>query len=294
MGRQQFHLATPKEDDEIPHRIHGSFGLVVPDLDTLWERLQIARKDYDGANNYGFRDTLFDFYKEEGENGDTTVIHVRCPWGNVFRCFSVSDRGSSLLRSQVEKSPQKMTNLHSSQIGVHGADKMGVLSVGEPGIRFVEFVLPAGVRAEQVCDFYKQTILCPACVGTSASGVHCCLVSVGPGIHLVFVEALHAESPASKDAERDIFLSMKGIHICIYAHNFYGLYRRLQDRSLIWTNPRFTHLDKCDTWEDAKKSRTLRFKHIVDPDNKLLMELEHETRPLRHGQFMKVPYYVPK
>jgi hypothetical protein len=56
MGRQQFHLATPKEDDEIPHRIHGSFGLVVPDLDTLWERLQIARKDYDGANNYGFRD----------------------------------------------------------------------------------------------------------------------------------------------------------------------------------------------------------------------------------------------
>ena len=189
-----------------------------------------------------------------------------------------------------------MTNLHSSQIGAHGADKMGILSVGAPGIRFVEFVLPAGVRAEQVCDFYKHTIRCPASVGTSAaSGVDCCLVSVGPGIHLVFVESRsQSRSPASKDAERDIFHGMKGIHICIYAHDFYGLYRRLQDRSLIWTNPRFTRLDKCDTWEDAKKSRTLRFKRIVDPDNNLLMELEHETRPLRHGQFMKVPYYVPK
>lgn len=315
MGRQQFHLATPKEDDEIPHRIHGSVGLVVPDIDALWVRLDATREDYNATatdttattttKNDWFRGTLFDFYKEEGENENedttnaNTVIHVRCPWGNVFRCFSASDRGSSskLLRSQVktEPSPQKMTNLHSPQIGVHGADKMGILSVGAPGIRFVEFVLPAGVRAEQVCDFYKETIRCPASVGTSsASGVDCCLVSVGPGIHLVFVEATALSSESQSDAERDLFHSMKGIHICIYAHDFYGLYRRLQDRSLIWTNPRFTRLDTCDTWEDAKRSRTLRFKRIVDPENKILMELEHETRALRHGQFMKVPSYVPK
>jgi hypothetical protein len=292
LGRQQFHLATPKQDDEIPHRIHGSVGLVVPYLDALWERLLVARDDAITNDQHGFRDTLFDFYKEEGESGGTTVVHVRCPWGIVFRCYSASDRGSILLRSQVERTPQKMTNLHSPEIGVHGTDKMGVLKVGEPGIRYVEFVLPGGVRAKDVCGFYQQAVRCPASLETTTSGVDCCLISVGPGIHLVFVEALPSE--LSEDAERDAFHAMKGIHLCIYAHDFRALYQRLTDRSLIWTNPRFTRLDKCDTWEDAKKSRTLRFRHIVDEDNTVLMELEHETRPLRHGQFMKVPYYEPK
>jgi len=96
---------------------------------------------------------------------------------------------------------------------------------------------------------------------------------------------------------------MKGVHICIYVHDFKGLYNRLSDHSLIWTNPRFTRLDSCDTWKEAKNSRTLRFRYIIDindNDNdqsnkpKILMELEHETRPIRHGQFMKVPYYVSK
>ncbi len=287
IGRQQFHLATPKRDDEIPHRIHGSIGLVVPDLDTLWGRLEAARE------NSGFENTLFDFYKEE-DGTSTTVIHVRCPWGNVFRCYSAGDRGSSLVADyNIEESPQKMTNLHSPLIGMHGADKMGVLSVGGPGIRYVEFVLPQGVKAQDVCDFYVGTVCCSASVGKSTSGVECCLVSVGAGLHLVYVEA-PASSSLSKEQEDDLFHRMKGIHLCIYVHEFRSLYERLKDRSLVWTNPRFTHLDTCDTWEEAKKSRTLRFRHIADAENKVLMEMEHETRPLRHGQFLKVPYYVPK
>mmetsp|Transcript_36726 Transcript_36726/g.39859 ORF Transcript_36726/g.39859 Transcript_36726/m.39859 type:complete len:135 (-) Transcript_36726:1694-2098(-) len=57
---------------------------------------------------------------------------------------------------------------------------------------------------------------------------------------------------------------MKGVHICIYVHDFKGLYNRLSDHSLIWTNPRFTRLDSCDTWKEAKNSRTLRFRYIID------------------------------
>ena len=318
LGRQQFHLATPKRDDEIPHRIHGSIGLVVPDLDALWERLVAARtrtrdnNDSDNDNDRGLLEgTLFDFYKEEERGAETetttAIVHVRCPWGNVFRCYSASDRGncnyegssssSSSATTPIQESPQKMTNLHAPRIGVHGSDKMGVLSVGAPGIRFVEFVLPKGVKAKDVCEFYKDTIKCSATIGntktSSGSDLDCCLVSVGPGIHLVY-----AESPDSIDTtmedEAELFHRMKGVHVCIYAHDFYRLYHRLEDRSLVWTNPRFTRLDRCDTWEDAKRSRTLRFRHLVDSQNKVLMELEHETRPLRHGQFMKVPYYVPR
>ena len=42
-------------------------------------------------------------------------------------------------------------------------------------------------------------------------------------------------------------------------------------------------------------SRTLRFKDVVDlATGTKLLELEHETRPARHGQFLKVPHYEPK
>jgi len=186
--------------------------------------------------------------------------------------------------------------------------------VGEPGIRYVEFVLPVGSTASKVCEFYRRNLKTQASVAKSpTSGTNCCLVSVGPGIHLVYVEAPSSLSTTTAEniskVERELFSRMEGVHLCIYVHNFHGLYKRLGSQKLLWTNPRFTRLDKCDTWEDSRKSRTLRFKHVIDIDtndggdtnNKndeqpptVLMELEHETRALRHGQFMKVPYYVPK
>ena len=110
---------------------------------------------------------------------------------------------------------------------------------------------------------------------------------MGPGVHLVYVE--------STDLTDSDLQKMKGVHICVYAADFEGLYHRLKDRNLIWTNPRFTHLDSCDTWEEAVASRTLRFKDIIDLETgEKLIELEHETRPLRHGQYLKVPKYEPK
>ena len=49
------------------------------------------------------------------------------------------------------------------------------------------------------------------------------------------------------------------------------------------------------TYEEAAASRTLRFKDVVDMDTGTkLLELEHETRPLSHGQYLKVPTYVPR
>jgi len=418
LGRQQFHLAYPKKDreDEIPHRIHGSIGIAVPDINTLKERLIEAKKNKNshgdgngdgdkgtGNRNDSFCNTLFDFYEEkecydididtdtDTDTDDNTnsptyykVITVRCPWGNVFRCYSAYDRGrptvlsSSSLSSMslstspsslssILPSPQKMTNLHSLQIGMHGQDKMGVLCEGQPGIRFIELLCPYG-SSDKVFNFYRKVLQCSCyCTSVSSSSslssssnarspshcrnvrqnttTACCIVSAGPGIHLVFVEEDEEEEPKlesefnrselkpiSSSSESASALDtaayndnaatsaaavttdradngdvvtrmMKGVHICIYVHDFKGLYNRLSDHSLIWTNPRFTRLDSCDTWKEAKRSRTLRFRYIIDindNDNdqsnkpKILMELEHETRPIRHGQFMKVPYYVSK
>jgi hypothetical protein len=42
-------------------------------------------------------------------------------------------------------------------------------------------------------------------------------------------------------------------------------------------------------------SRTMRLKDIIDlSTGDMIMELEHETRPLRHCQYLKVPKYEPK
>jgi hypothetical protein len=61
---------------------------------------------------------------------------------------------------------------------------------------------------------------------------------------------------------------IKGVPICIYtAPHFRELYQQLASRDLIWSNPRFAHLDSCDTTlDEALASRTLRFKDIVDLD----------------------------
>jgi hypothetical protein len=124
----------------------------------------------------------------------------------------------------------------------------------------------------------------------------------GPGVcgtrvHLAFVENYSTNDiPSSSYYNDDAAINaicMEGVHICFYAADFQGLYQRLSEKQLIWTNPRFVHLDSCDTWEEAWASQTLRFKDIIDlSTGEKILELEHETRPLR--QYLKVPNYEPK
>jgi len=60
----------------------------------------------------------------------------------------------------------------------------------------------------------------------------------------------------------------------------------------VWTNPRFAKLDSCDTYEEARASRQFRFRHVVDVESgEVLLELEHETRALRHEQYRKMVHY---
>ena len=83
-----------------------------------------------------------------------------------------------------------------------------------------------------------------------------------------------------------------GLHMCIYIANFKATYERLHTLGLTFTNPRFVHLDRCDTYEEAAASRTFRCKSVVDLETgEEVLELEHEIRPARHLQFFKRTAY---
>ena len=270
LGQQQFHLA---ETGDPAQRVTGSVGLVFPNLDTVRERVQAAASEQNLLKQTQFR--VLD--------NQPDCLTLSCPWGNQFHCYSVEHDGDTtdVDTTSTSDSTQKMVKLHASG-GAYGTQRMAVR--GNPGIRYVEIAcLPNTV--EPIARFYKEMLNCAVHTSTY-DGREVAAIRVGPGVHLVFVE--------TKDLPNKVLEAMNGVHICVYIDNFEGLYQKLSERNLIWTNPRFTHLDRCDTWEEAKASRTLRFKDIIDLRNGAkILELEHETRPLIHGQYLKVPNYDP-
>lgn len=260
LGQQQFHLAETGDPAQV---ISGSIGLTVPSLDTIRKRTPHAIE--------AFRGTHFRVL----EDADCCLTIV-CPFGNRLHLYGVNDDPVEC----VVKSGQKMVMSHADG-GPCGPRRMAVR--GQPGIRYVEIACRPNV-VSGIAEFYKDVM---GCTVTKKYDTGRAIVSVGPGVHLVFVE--------NSDLSDESMERMQGVHLCIYVNDFAGLYSRLNEKGLIWTNPRFTYLDRCDTWEEASASRTLRFKTIVDTSTReTVLELEHETRSLRHGQFLKVPRYEPR
>merc|ERR1712150_368217 len=135
---------------------------------------------------------------------------------------------------------------------------MGMAVRGEPGIRFVHIHCKDAAR---VGHFYSTHFNTPVVLGRAGSLAAVC---VGPTVHLIFdsSRAGYWGSAANVEAvERS-----RGLHICIYICEFKRVYEALKARGLIWTNPRFAHLDKCDTYEEASADRQLRFRSVCDPD----------------------------
>lgn len=269
LGQQQFHLA---ETEDPPQRIAGSMGLVVPSLETVRKRLMDAQEK--------LKDTQFSILSDDISG---KCISLTCPWGNLIHLYGVADDETD----SSSESRQKMVNLHAEG-GAYGAHRMAIR--GNPGIRFLEIACPTD-KAGAIAKFYRDVMGCTVLEVSPDEADNTrkimAIVSVGPGVNLVFVE--NDELTLQDSA------AMEGIHICIYVQTFQALYNRLSKLNLIWTNPRFLHLDSCDSWEEAAQSRTLRFKHVIDLETgEKLLELEHETRPLQHGQYLKVPLYHPR
>lgn len=74
-----------------------------------------------------------------------------------------------------------------------------------------------------------------------------------------------------------------GEHVAIYIGDFAGCFERLLARDLIFVNPRFEHLDKSTTLDEAWRYNCFRFKDIIDTTTgEKLFELEHEVRSTGH------------
>jgi hypothetical protein len=146
------------------------------------------------------------------------------------------------------------------------------------GIRFVQFNCAS---ASAAAEFYASTFRAVTSTYPDVNGVQSSTVCVGPSQHFIF--------RSSPDAAR-LFgkLDSRGVHVCIYVSRFSDPYHCLKAKGLIWTNPRFEYLDRCDTYEEAAQSRQFRFKQIVASDGSDVLELEHETRSCRHGQYRKI------
>ncbi|CAB9510933.1 expressed unknown protein [Seminavis robusta] len=271
LGQQQFHLA---ETGDPAQKVTGSIGLVVPSIDTVKQRLQEALAGDE------FKDTLLAM--DSTTKSDDTTLSITCPWGNRLHLYDATQEQATL--QPTSDSPRKMVNMHATG-GNYAPERMGIRG-GNPGIRYIEIACPPQ-STPAIASFYRNMLSCTVTTTTISSNRPAIAVCVGPGVHLAYVE--------DDNLSQDAISAMEGVHLCIYVNGFKNLYDRLKTRNLIWTNPRFTHLDSCDTWEEAMESRTLRFKDIVDlSTGEKLLEVEHETRPMRHGQYLKVPFYEPK
>ena len=259
IGQQQFHIATSIE--EAPQVIAGSVGLAMPGLDKLRARLEAARAPLDG--------TLYD-WADHGE-----FVCATCPWGNTFYVWDC-DAASGSGATSSDATDEPLPKMHQFHLGIDDgmSVRRGPTGADGAGIRFVEFRCPDACKC---ASFYKRMFGSPVTMAPEASAA---AVGVGPSVHLIFTASGVTETESA---------CARGIHICVYITNFATAYAALKEKGLIWTNPRFKHLDRCDTFEEAAASRQFRFRTLVDDGDAgaPLLELEHETRTVRHFQFMK-------
>lgn len=159
-----------------------------------------------------------------------------------------------------------------------------------PGIRFVEFIVPRG-KAWAAGRFYEQMLGCDVAYSSAelTGGGAVAIVCMGPNVHVCM-----SEGPDGSGLTDEQAAFMQGVHIAIYISGFRRVFEEFERRELVWTNPRFVHLDTCGSWEEARACRQFRFRYVIDPENcEQVIELEHETRALRHFQYRKTVTYVP-
>mmetsp|Transcript_28865 Transcript_28865/g.93039 ORF Transcript_28865/g.93039 Transcript_28865/m.93039 type:complete len:357 (+) Transcript_28865:27-1097(+) len=247
LGWQQIHLA-PESDDLPPRAARGAVGLVLPKASEAFDRLERLGVD--------------------PERHGSSAFTVTCPTsGNVFHCYDVDDYEPSTTlddekddeddqRKKAGAPPRSTTKM--AEIHRKGDGRLDVR--GGPGIRYV--YVRCG-DATTVAMNYAQLLGQRVDFDDGLATVD---LGVGP-VHLLL-----ESTPDDDDVEN-------GFHACVYVDNFAKRYRDLHE--FVFTNPRFKHLDTCDTLDEALQSRTFRFKF---PDAK---NLEHETRAVSHFSFLK-------
>lgn len=280
LGAQQLHLTTAAEGSE--HVLTGEVGLVVPSLAAVRAREESARE--------ALRRTKFNM-SDYGEH-----LVATCPWGNRY----VIREPTAFRRFASVGIPTEPSPTHPRMVQAHfGLDEgNSVRTVGGVGIRYVTFTARHGT-VERIGRFYSEIFGASVLFEEHeppAIYLRTATVLVGPSVHLVFCE--HCTDDLSYEEERRQAgtgagaAGGEGLHLCIYVAHFKAAFERLAQLGLVWTNPRFAHLDTCDSYSEAHASRQFRFKEIVDLETRQpLLEIEHEVRAQRHFQFFKSVHY---
>ena len=270
LGAQQFHFMLGKDDNNA-HIIQGSIGLSVPSLK------QVLKACHEVGNRTLSSSTKFQILSENDR-----MVTLIGPYGNTFHIYQAGyDENKDQVAFNNSKSITFMEKKH-----MKWDNAMDIQ--GKPGIKFLEFQCK---NAEDIANFYQTYFGCNIYFGNSNddevnNNNNHAVVQVGPNIYFIFTSNANLTTEMMKLQE--------GVHVAVYISQFKNSYDMLKKDNIIWTNPRFVRLDKCDTWEDAKAGRQYRFKDFIDSKtNNKIFELEHETRSIRHYQYLKDVAYVP-
>jgi predicted enzyme related to lactoylglutathione lyase len=147
-----------------------------------------------------------------------------------------------------------------NRIRVHAPDpsRFGQMRVGMP---YVEFDIPAGTDLGAIAKFYKEILNGISGVASDARGPYA-WASCSAECKVIYRET-KAELPP-----------YDGHHIQITLADFSGPHRKLVERGLI---------------TEESDQHQYRFVDIVDVDtNKVLFQIEHETRSMKHPMFNRV------
>lgn len=242
----QFHTPSPDNEAYIADAGPQQWrGVISVAYASLTELQEAVQRLEQLKGQEHFRDSQLEVGPWEESQEE---LHVRGPYGNRFRLHVASTALALALGRDGER----------SRPGSEGSHCVGMDTL--------TLEVPVGT-AERAAQFYKEVLGCQ--LATSGD----CGVRAGPELqqNLRFQEV-----EGSTGAELDE-------HMAIYVADFEGCFQRLLDRGLIWVNPRFVHLDKSTTLEEALHYSCFRFKDVVDVSTgEKLFELEHEVRNTQH------------
>eukprot|EP00730_Choanoeca_flexa_P012226 TRINITY_DN3701_c0_g1_i1.p1 TRINITY_DN3701_c0_g1~~TRINITY_DN3701_c0_g1_i1.p1 ORF type:complete len:315 (+),score=97.56 TRINITY_DN3701_c0_g1_i1:12-956(+) len=202
--------------------------------------------------------------------------------GSEFKVLPVDDPSvSPLLPAKMAASCQGVLqgphgNRFALIVSTDGKDSRGMQQRGEQatldGIAFASYVCPRG-KASDVAYFYTTVFGANTTVQNG-----CCYVQFTSDDgscrqQLIFVEV-----------DLDAIPAYDGHHYALYVRDhtvFHDSFDKLDDRGLIFVNPRFA--DKVTTRAAADELAQYRLLDIVDREGQVIVQLEHEIRSPLHA-----------
>jgi hypothetical protein len=279
IGKQQFHFMLDEAHFVEGSVVQGSIGLSVPSLKDVINACQdVGLKK---LSNTKFKIVNYDY----SSKSDSKMLTLIGPYGNTFHIYQTGFDNNDSINSSNKLDTDKQKNKTFMEKKHLVWDKSMAVQ-GRAGIKFIEFYV---LDVEAVASFYKCFFGCNIYFdnnGNVNKNSNSAVVQVGPNVNFIFTK--------NPNLTEKMMKKQKGIHVAVYVSKFKDSYDLLKKAQLIWTNPKFARLDTCDTWKDAKAGRQYRFKDLIDMQTKeKIFEMEHETRSMRHFQYLKDVHYIP-